>query len=189
MATAQVVQPFDGAKFNFTKALQKEVLFQFEAADMPGVGTGFAPMAPVPSSPNLVNALAPASLHPSPQFRPACVVPVQAVASSAKGLGVWPRSGKVVVADVPLSSGLTGSIGKSQVFINVSPIEYGHVLLVPRALDRLQQLVDPASLRLALQFAREAGNPYFRLAFNSLGAYGTVNHLHFQVREGFASCD
>ena len=70
-----------------------------------------------------------------------------------------------------------------QVFINVSPIEYGHVLLVPRALDRLQQLVDPASLRLALHFAREAGNPYFRLAFNSLGAYGTVNHLHFQVRE------
>lgn len=25
------------------------------------------------------------------------------------------------------------------------------------------------------------GNPYFRLAFNSLGAYGTINHLHYQV--------
>lgn len=26
-----------------------------------------------------------------------------------------------------------------------------------------------------------ADNPYFRLAFNSLGAYGTINHLHFQA--------
>ena len=43
------------------------------------------------------------------------------------------------------------------VFINVSPIEYGHVLLVPRALDNLQQLVTPDTLLLALQFAREAG--------------------------------
>ena len=66
-------------------------------------------------------------------------------------------------------------------FINVSPIEYGHVLLVPRALSKLNQQVDVPSLRLALQFAHEANNPYFRLAFNSLGAYGTVNHLHFQV--------
>ena len=67
------------------------------------------------------------------------------------------------------------------VFINVSPIEYGHVLLVPRVLSNLNQQVDVESLQLALQFAHEANNPYFRLAFNSLGAYGTVNHLHFQV--------
>ena len=43
------------------------------------------------------------------------------------------------------------------VLINVSPIEYGHVLLVPRALDCLPQLVTPATLLLALQLAREAG--------------------------------
>jgi GDP-L-galactose phosphorylase len=121
-ARAQVVQPFDGAKFNFTKALQKEVLFQFEEAAAPGGAAGYAPLSPVTGSPNLV-------------------------------------------------------------FINVSPIEYGHVLLVPRALDRLPQLAGPASVRLALQFAAEAGNPYFRLAFNSLGAYGTINHLHFQARQ------
>jgi GDP-L-galactose phosphorylase len=34
---------------------------------------------------------------------------------------------------------------------------------------------------LALQFAREANNPYFRVGYNSLGAYATVNHLHFQA--------
>ncbi|KAJ7963758.1 GDP-L-galactose phosphorylase 1-like protein [Quillaja saponaria] len=47
----------------------------------------------------------------------------------------------------------------SVVAINVSPIEYGHVLLIPL----------------------EAGNPYFRLGYNSLGAFATINHLHFQA--------
>jgi len=78
--------------------------------------------------------------------------------------------------DLPWTAG-----SPNLVFINVSPIEYGHVLLVPRALSKLNQQVDVESLQLALQFAHEANNPYFRLAFNSLGAYGTVNHLHFQV--------
>eukprot|EP00887_Chlorella_sp_A99_P001894 scaffold18.g1894.t1 len=98
----QVDQPFDPAKFNFTKALQKEVLFQFApaggAATAPGKATG---------APCVTLLAAPAS--PSPHL----------------------------------------------VFINVSPIEYGHVLLVPRALDELRQLVTPAAMRLALQFARE----------------------------------
>ena len=63
-------QPWDPKKFNFTKALQKEVLFQFEPK--PGsVAPEYLPAAPTSTSPNLV-------------------------------------------------------------FINVSPIEYGHVLLVPR---------------------------------------------------------
>lgn len=43
------------------------------------------------------------------------------------------------------------------------------------------QVVDTKSLLLALHFCHEAQNPYFRLCYNSLGAYGTVNHLHFQV--------
>ena len=113
-----VAQPFDASKFNFTKALQAEVLFQFEpsAAARPA----FAPAAPPAASPTLV-------------------------------------------------------------LINVSPIEYGHCLLCPRALDGLNQLVAPDTMLTALKFAREADNPFFRLGFNSLGAYGTINHLHFQA--------
>jgi len=65
--------------------------------------------------------------------------------------------------------------------INVSPIEYGHVLLVPRVLDCLPQRIDHDSLLLALHLAAEAGNPYFRLGYNSLGAFATINHLHFQA--------
>lgn len=66
------------------------------------------------------------------------------------------------------------------VLINVSPIEYGHVLLVPRVNDCIPQVVDQTSLLFALQCAREVQSPYFRLGYNSLGAFGTINHLHFQ---------
>ncbi|KAI4321967.1 hypothetical protein MLD38_035285 [Melastoma candidum] len=69
----------------------------------------------------------------------------------------------------------------SIVAINVSPIEYGHVLLIPRILECLPQRIDPESLLLALDMAAEAGNPFFRLGYNSLGAFATVNHLHFQA--------
>ena len=67
------------------------------------------------------------------------------------------------------------------VLINVSPIEYGHVLLVPQALSQLPQALCPAHVLLALRFAAESGSPYFRVGFNSLGAYATINHLHFQA--------
>ncbi|KAG9447635.1 hypothetical protein H6P81_013763 [Aristolochia fimbriata] len=69
----------------------------------------------------------------------------------------------------------------SVVAINVSPIEYGHVLLIPRVLECLPQRIDRESFLLALYMAAEAGNPYFRLGYNSLGAFATINHLHFQA--------
>ncbi|KAF7815854.1 GDP-L-galactose phosphorylase 1 [Senna tora] len=69
----------------------------------------------------------------------------------------------------------------SLVAINVSPIEYGHVLLIPRIFERLPQRIDRDSFLLALHMAAEAGNPYFRLGYNSLGAFATINHLHFQA--------
>lgn len=115
----QVCQAWDASKFNFTKALQQEVLFQFEPG-LPNSSLEFIPASPARTSPSLV-------------------------------------------------------------FINVSPIEYGHILLVPQVLDQLTQLVDQASMRLALQFCEHTSNPYFRMCYNSLGAYGTINHLHFQV--------
>lgn len=69
----------------------------------------------------------------------------------------------------------------SMVAINVSPIEYGHVLLIPRILECLPQRIDRESLLLALNMAVEARNPYFRVGYNSLGAFATINHLHFQA--------
>eukprot|EP01025_Chloroclados_australasicus_P066320 TRINITY_DN910_c0_g1_i1.p2 TRINITY_DN910_c0_g1~~TRINITY_DN910_c0_g1_i1.p2 ORF type:complete len:484 (-),score=65.59 TRINITY_DN910_c0_g1_i1:198-1649(-) len=66
------------------------------------------------------------------------------------------------------------------VFINVSPVEKFHVILCPSVLNSLPQLATPDTVLLALLFASEYGNPYFRLGFNTLGAYATINHLHFQ---------
>ncbi|XP_021737084.1 GDP-L-galactose phosphorylase 1-like [Chenopodium quinoa] len=67
------------------------------------------------------------------------------------------------------------------VAINVSPIEYGHVLLIPRIFDCLPQMIDHASFLAALYFAKEAADPFFRVGYNSLGAFATINHLHFQA--------
>ena len=67
------------------------------------------------------------------------------------------------------------------VLINVSPIEYGHVLLVPSVLSCLEQKLTLPTFRLALEMIREADNPDFRIGFNSLGAFATINHLHFQA--------
>ncbi|KAF5749992.1 GDP-L-galactose phosphorylase 1-like [Tripterygium wilfordii] len=67
------------------------------------------------------------------------------------------------------------------VAINVSPIEYGHVLLIPRVSECLHQRIDHESFLLALTMAREAADPFFRLGYNSFGAFATINHLHFQA--------
>lgn len=65
------------------------------------------------------------------------------------------------------------------ILINVSPIDHCHVLLVPRVLHCLPQALDSSTMLLAMQFARELGNPHFRVGYNSLGAFATINHLHF----------
>lgn len=72
-------------------------------------------------------------------------------------------------------------VSPTVILINVSPIEYGHVLLCPRVLEGLPQLVSPALLLPPLMMAAESRNPYFRVGYNSLGAYATINHLHFQA--------
>lgn len=55
------------------------------------------------------------------------------------------------------------------------------VLLVPRVLDSLPQMLSSELVLTALHFTVEAGNPYFRVGYNSLGAYATINHCHFQA--------
>ncbi|KAL2522399.1 GDP-L-galactose phosphorylase 1 [Forsythia ovata] len=81
----------------------------------------------------------------------------------------------------PSSAVDAASSSPSVVAINVSPIEYGHVLLIPRVLDCFPQSIDHESLFLALHFASETADPAFRVGYNSLGAFATINHLHFQA--------
>ncbi|XP_051126092.1 GDP-L-galactose phosphorylase 2-like [Andrographis paniculata] len=87
------------------------------------------------------------------------------------------EGGAYFVANAPIDVDNSPNV----VAINVSPIEYGHVLLIPRVLDCLPQRIDHGSFLLALHMAVESGDPYFRMGYNSLGAFATINHLHFQA--------
>ncbi|KAL6840349.1 hypothetical protein ACP4OV_030159 [Aristida adscensionis] len=75
----------------------------------------------------------------------------------------------------------TVSASPSAILINVSPIGYCHVLLTPRIQDCLPQRIDQESFLLAMYTAREARTPFFRVGYNSMGAFATINHLHFQA--------
>lgn len=75
----------------------------------------------------------------------------------------------------------TVAASPSAILINVSPIGYCHVLLIPRIQDCLPQRIEQESFLLAMYVAREARNPFFRVGYNSLGGFATINHLHFQA--------
>ena len=67
------------------------------------------------------------------------------------------------------------------IIINVSPIEIGHCLLVPSLEQNLPQILNEYSIRLALQVMASSGRSNFKMAFNSLCAYASVNHLHWHM--------
>lgn len=64
------------------------------------------------------------------------------------------------------------------VVINVSPLEWGHVLLVPDPARGLPQRLLPGVLRAGLEAVLLSAHPGFRVGFNSLGGLASVNHLH-----------
>ncbi|XP_075414106.1 GDP-D-glucose phosphorylase 1 [Tenrec ecaudatus] len=64
------------------------------------------------------------------------------------------------------------------VVINVSPLEWGHVLLVPEPARALPQCLLPGVLRAGVEAVLLSLHPGFRVGFNSLGGLASVNHLH-----------
>ncbi|XP_051004736.1 GDP-D-glucose phosphorylase 1 [Acomys russatus] len=68
--------------------------------------------------------------------------------------------------------------GDILVLINVSPLEWGHVLLVPEPAHGLPQRLLPGVLRAGLEAVLLSLHPGFRVGFNSLGGLASVNHLH-----------
>lgn len=69
----------------------------------------------------------------------------------------------------------------NMMIINVSPITYGHVLLVPNVKSGLPQVFTESSLRLAMEVVALSKHRGFCLFGNSLLAYASVNHLHFHA--------
>ncbi|CAG7833865.1 unnamed protein product [Allacma fusca] len=68
-----------------------------------------------------------------------------------------------------------------KILINVSPFEYGNVLLVPFINSNHPQLITREGLRLALELLLLSRSRDFRVGFNSLCAYASVNHCHFHA--------
>ncbi|XP_023364570.1 GDP-D-glucose phosphorylase 1 isoform X2 [Otolemur garnettii] len=64
------------------------------------------------------------------------------------------------------------------VVINVSPLEWGHVLLVPEPARGLPQRLLPSALQAGVEAVLLSLHPGFRVGFNSLGGLASVNHLH-----------
>jgi len=65
--------------------------------------------------------------------------------------------------------------------INVSPVDRGHCLLVPEVEAGQQQVLTVHSITLALEVMMLSVSPHIKLAFNSLCAYASVNHLHWHL--------
>ncbi|NXP72557.1 GDPP1 phosphorylase, partial [Ramphastos sulfuratus] len=64
------------------------------------------------------------------------------------------------------------------VAINASPLERGHVLLLPDPSRGLPQALTAPVLLGGLEAALLSAHPGFRLGFNGLGGCASVNHLH-----------
>jgi hypothetical protein len=169
----QVLQPFNASKFHFGKANVQEALMQFEASTPSSVQAAPAPYTASGRRSNSGTAAVPQAMQglPGAPETPSVKPCAEALLQS---------DGPCLVDSAPASSSST------LLLINVSPIEYGHVLLVPRALERLPQQLDAEGVAVgqALALAREVDSSDFRVGYNSLGAFATINHLHFQVGTG-----
>nr|XP_046249163.1 GDP-D-glucose phosphorylase 1 [Scatophagus argus] len=64
------------------------------------------------------------------------------------------------------------------VLVNVSPLEFGHCLFVPDPSRCFQQVLTTFAIQVGIETVLLSSDPGFRVGFNSLGAFASVNHLH-----------
>lgn len=67
---------------------------------------------------------------------------------------------------------------KMIVLVNVSPLEFGHCLFVPDPLQCYPQVLTKYAIEIGIETVLLSSNLGFRVGFNSLGAFASVNHLH-----------
>lgn len=64
------------------------------------------------------------------------------------------------------------------VLVNVSPLEFGHCLFVPDPSRCFPQILTTFIIQVGIESVLLSTDPGFRVGFNSLGAFASVNHLH-----------
>ncbi|XP_061533556.1 GDP-D-glucose phosphorylase 1 [Phycodurus eques] len=67
---------------------------------------------------------------------------------------------------------------KTVVLVNVSPLEFGHCLFVPDPARCFPQVLTRFAIQVGMESVLLSSDPSFRVGFNSLGAFASVNHLH-----------
>lgn len=91
------------------------------------------------------------------------------------------RPGEVLLRLRRRAGGDPPPLDRVLVAINVSPLERGHVLLLPEPALGLPQALTPQLLCFGLEAVLLSAQPGFRVGFNSLGASASVNHLHLHA--------
>ncbi|XP_058501155.1 GDP-D-glucose phosphorylase 1 [Solea solea] len=64
------------------------------------------------------------------------------------------------------------------VLVNVSPLEFGHCLFVPDPSRCLPQVLTRFTIQVGIESVLLSSGTGFRVGFNSLGGFASVNHLH-----------
>lgn len=67
------------------------------------------------------------------------------------------------------------------IIINNSPIELGHILLLPQMYKCNKQVLNIDAVRLAIDVSLLTCSHGFFVGFNSINAYASVNHLHLHA--------
>lgn len=65
--------------------------------------------------------------------------------------------------------------------INVSPLEFGNCLFLPSLYSCLPQVITLDSLVEATEILLLSASPAFRVGFNGLCAFSSLNHLHYHT--------
>ncbi|XP_071493903.1 GDP-D-glucose phosphorylase 1-like [Diadema antillarum] len=72
-------------------------------------------------------------------------------------------------------------VEKVQVIINISPLEYGNVLLVPRPELCQPQIATLEMIQIGVETLLLSSSRSYRIGYNSLCAFASVNHLHMHA--------
>lgn len=75
----------------------------------------------------------------------------------------------------PSANGLTTFL------INNSPLTKYHSLICPRLKENLPQILTKECIELAIDIITGLNNRSYRIGYNSLGAFASVNHLHMHL--------
>lgn len=65
--------------------------------------------------------------------------------------------------------------------INNSPLTKFHSLICPRLQDSLPQIITKECIEFAIDFITGLSDRSYRIGYNSLGAFASVNHLHMHL--------